>query len=698
MFIINILSLPTILFVIAEFPDGPASLHPPPLSSETENGIVGAAAGGVPRRHSRGKSVTSKSEMMSRSSSSKARMEYILQKSGLDAGTIHDGSKLGADTGGTGANIPSTGTDINTTNLHTGTASGTKDPNSGTRSGSVTTKPQSPLVPRSIALMSPKHHKSPTVTGASGLALEREAASSKSHHHHALTRPHSSYIVRGNTGLSSFVAASAATPGDSTSPSFFIGGTSTTNTTVSGSASPTIPVNSDHNIRARVTSTASPMTQPPSSSPLEINRLSSSLANTSPLRSEPPPTALSLDNNNISAAAASPSALSQSLGDFSPAAPVDTMPAKESSKFKESRSDSVSMVSNLASSGRDKEREVSMRKGSEPPPSLQAIFSRESMGSSRRWSNRFNVDEIHSAMHPKQQSLDSYLSQVPLSSKYRKVKTTSTSEKNAAPMMPARVESSSTSTSAAVTSVSLIPSTASIPSSMVTLEEEMGERGGREGTKHTPSYSRLNCSPRVPSSSVSLSSSLDSSMPIALAMSSQHLSMVDDCDESASLPLPRPTRSKSGSNMDLIASECDRPGSLSGLRSLKDEEHSQSRNNLDESKNPLLEPGGMKRVGSQEFLGEETLSKVTTIQPLAKGSNLSLSVTSSPVVGGWTSLDINRESLVGNTPLKDMLSGTERGVASRRASVTQVGEGVTVCGVVWVCVCLCVCVICECDL
>ena len=46
------------------------------------------------------------------------------------------------------------------------------------------------------------------------------------------------------------------------------------------------------------------------------------------------------------------------------------------------------MMSSLPSTEKEKENRVCMRKGSEHPPCLQAIFSRDSLGSSRRWSNR----------------------------------------------------------------------------------------------------------------------------------------------------------------------------------------------------------------------------------------------------------------------------------------------------------------------
>ena len=56
------------------------------------------------------------------------------------------------------------------------------------------------------------------------------------------------------------------------------------------------------------------------------------------------------------------------------------------------------MMSSLPSTEKEKENRVCMRKGSEPPPSLQAIFSRDSIGSSRRWSNRqFSVPNNTSA-------------------------------------------------------------------------------------------------------------------------------------------------------------------------------------------------------------------------------------------------------------------------------------------------------------
>lgn len=65
-------------FPTGEMTDGAAPLSPP-LPSDSESGTLG---GVVKRRHSRGRSVTSKAEMMSRPNSAKARVDYNSQPTG----------------------------------------------------------------------------------------------------------------------------------------------------------------------------------------------------------------------------------------------------------------------------------------------------------------------------------------------------------------------------------------------------------------------------------------------------------------------------------------------------------------------------------------------------------------------------------------------------------------------------------------
>lgn len=619
-------------------------------------------AGATKRRHSRGRSVTSKAEMMSRPNSAKARMDHIPQQSGL--ATSHTGGGIG------GANT-----------------------SAGPNTGMTSSNPTRPLSPPAVGpgVKSPTHHKSPTVTGAYGPAIERE---SKSHHRHALVRPHSTHIVQGNVGLSSHTMASAAAASASalgdgthgaslpTTPS----STPTSSTVITGTVTNTTVVTDNESNKTSV-----PSTVPPSSSQVEINRLqSSSSAATSPLRMEAPPTPLSSDNSsNILATAATPSVLPpvDVCAPPSSAMPPDaklSREIKEGSKIKESHS--VSMVSGLASA--DKVREVGMRKGSEPPPSLQAIFSRDSMGSSRRWSNRqFSVDEIHNAMHPKQHSLDSsYLQSItPQSPKYRRVKSPSVSDKNTT--TPTMMDPSSISTVS--TTASSIAATTPVPAtstSMVALGGDVGERGKRDSNNlhRTPSQPHLNsanASPQVSRSTAGLTSSLDISQPISRAQSTQQLKLAEDsADETVVLQQARTTRSKSGSNADLSYTERERPGTPSGLKSLKDRELSQSKESLDISKDPLLE-SGMKRAGSRESLKGKEACKV--IQPPVKEHSLSLSVMSSPV-GGSTARDMNKENWERSAPLKDMQSSAEGSVENMQASFTEVGEEGWVCVRMWV--------------
>ena len=600
------------------------------------------SVGVTTRKHSRGRSVTSKTEMLTRHNAAKPRIDCVSQQSD----TEHVDASTCANT--------------------LSTAAGSSNSN--------TSKPVSSLAV-SAGVSSPTQHKSPTVAGTYGPAVKRDPGNKNSHQPPPV-RPHSSYIVRGNMDVSSWTMASASnvsavSPGGSThcsssSPSTI----NTSSTTMADSTTPTvIAIDNDCTINQAGVATTTPMTFSLSSSQLET---------TSPLRTESPLTSLGFGNTittqvNV-ATAPTPSVLPPVDVCASPTSAIltDAKPPreiKEKSKLKESHS--VSLVGSAASAEKEKEREVGIRKGSEPPPSLQAIFSRD-IG--RRWSNRqFSVDDMNSNMHPKQHSLDSsYLSMIPQSPKYRRVKSPSMSDKNTGSTTPTRMEPSNISIIS--TTASLIGTSTPVPvssTSMVTLGEEVWEkgRGDANNTHHTPSIPHLisiNGSPQVTCLTASLNSALDASQPIVRAQSTQQLKMLEDKDVSMKLQHPKATRSKSGSNMELVSvsSERERPGTPSGLKSLKDRELSQSKDSLDISKDPLLE-SGMKKAGSRESLKGKETSKVILSEHSSVMSSL-------PSV--WTPRDKNKENWERSVSLRETQSSAKRSMENVQASFPQVSE------------------------
>ena len=110
----------------------------------------------------------------------------------------------------------------------------------------------------------------------------------------------------------------------------------------------------------------------------------------------------------------------------------DTKPPRELKDPKHKETLSTSAISTSAVVEKDV---VKGRKGSEPPPSLQALFTRD-MGSSRRWANRpfSTADTDIGNIHLKQHSFDSshLQSLSPQSPKLymRRVKSPSVSDKN----------------------------------------------------------------------------------------------------------------------------------------------------------------------------------------------------------------------------------------------------------------------------
>ncbi len=346
----------------------------------------------------------------------------------------------------------------------------------------------------------------------------------------------------------------------------------------------------------------------------------------------------------------------------------------------------------------DKENEtgrLGVRKAPEPPPSLQALFSRgDSMGSSRRWSTRqFSNEEMHSNVHPKQHSLDSttYIQSImPQSPKYRRVKSPSVSDKNAPPpLTPTRMEPSGISTtSVTATSVSTSNPESPLPSGTtssavtqgeVSVEERLLKRkdsvGSGNALRRTPSHPYLNSgnsSPHIPRESACTTP--DTSHPIVRAHSTQQLKMSDDSDDSnvqQHLPqqkLGRSVWNKAGSHSDLSSSELrDRSTTPMGLKLLKDREISQSKESLDQSRDFL--ESGMKKMGSKESLKVKEISK-TVQSPVQKDlSSLSISSTAPLPVHMATSPSGNWER---STALMDTQSSAEGSVENMQATFTQV--------------------------
>lgn len=317
----------------------------------------------------------------------------------------------------------------------------------------------------------------------------------------------------------------------------------------------------------------------------------------------------------------------------SSASAPDTKPPreiKETKVLKESLSSSAAMISTDQT-----EREVPVRKGSEPPPSLQVIFSRENVASSRRWQNKqFTASELNA--HFKQHSFDSSNLQSPQSPKVRRVKSPSVSDKNTRS-----------------------------GSAMGDGEGESTKNKKDSSNLHrTPSHPHLNSATSSPQVFRGANLFMEGSQPIARARSTQQLKL-EEAGDSETPQLLEVTRSSSKSNVDLAHCSETTVGVPSGLKLYKDREISQSKESLDNAKDTFGLV--MKKAVSRESLkGKEPSSFPKVIQsPLAKDLNIATTCSS---VSMAAIRDMNKENRERSAPLKDTQSSAEGSVESMQAS------------------------------
>ena len=347
----------------------------------------------------------------------------------------------------------------------------------------------------------------------------------------------------------------------------------------------------------------------------------------------------------------------------------DTKLPRESKepKLKESLSTSATGISTFGGGGGG-EKDPRGRKASEPPPSLQALFSRDSLGSSRRWANRqFSAEDAH----VKQHSFDSSHLQHSPKLYARRVKSPSVSDKNS------RVHE--------------------VPH-------------GMENIHRTPSHPHLNSATSSPQVSRSPSSvqqqqqqqqqqqrGLDEQPAMPHSRSTQQLTSKDDKP-----PPPPPAAQQqnwiaktssagsSGSAMvtDPLAQHAEAPPP-SGLKLMKDREMSMSKESLTEPGGGVGGGGGggggMKRTASRESLkggggggggggGKDTTSFPKVIQaPPKEGSGLtggsSLSMLTG--TGSLSARELNKENRERSAPSKDTQSSAEGSVENMQAPLFQ---------------------------
>lgn len=292
---------------------------------------------------------------------------------------------------------------------------------------------------------------------------------------------------------------------------------------------------------------------------------------------------------------------------------------------------SLSMMSVPTAASLASEKEARMRKGSEPPPSLQGLFD-HSMGSSRRWVHKqFSADELQSN-HPKQHSFDStHLAQLramtPQSPKcMRRIKSPSTSDKTSSNLESARIP-------------------------------------------RTPSHPHLNSgtsSPQVsPAPNVKHMSSSES---IVRAHSSQQLKMESDNEEESVI-----LRSGSGGRSDLSQRKSDHYEGLmisSGLKPEKDRELSQSKESLSSQKESILSLslnlGGLKKTPSKESLkGNKDTNTPAGLKEIVIGREMHATSQSTSAI--LTSSDFSKESRERSAPHKDTQTSAEGSIESTQA-------------------------------
>lgn len=271
-----------------------------------------------------------------------------------------------------------------------------------------------------------------------------------------------------------------------------------------------------------------------------------------------------------------------------------------------------------------------MRKGSEPPPSLQGLFD-HGMGSSRRWVHKqFSADELQSG-HPKQHSFDSaHLTQLravtPQSPKYmRRIKSPSTSDRASSNL-----------------------ETAKIP--------------------RTPSHPHLNSATSTPQVSPAPNNKyMSSSESIVRAHSSQQLKMESDNEEESVI-----LRSGSGGRSDLSQRKSDHYEGLmisSGLKLEKDRELSQSKESLSSQKESILSLsfGGLKKTPSKESLkGNKDVNTPAGLKEIVLTREMHTTSQSTSAIM-TSSESFSKESRERSAPHKDTQTSAESSVESTQA-------------------------------
>ena len=292
---------------------------------------------------------------------------------------------------------------------------------------------------------------------------------------------------------------------------------------------------------------------------------------------------------------------------------------------------SLSMMSVPTTAALAIEKESRMRKGSEPPPSLQGLFD-HSMGSSRRWVHKqFSADEALSN-HPKQHSLDSshFRAVTPQSPKHgRRIKSPSTCDR---------------------TSMNL--DSAKIP--------------------RTPSHPHLNSTSSSPQvSPVIATNRYVSSETIVRAHSSQQLKTESDNEDESVI-----VRSGSGGKSDLPNNRSENYERLmisSGLKPEKERELSRSKESLSSLKDSITSVGGlMKKSPSRESLkggNKETSSNTSVgVKEIVLTRELHSSSLSSSAVMSMS--DFSKESRERSAPHKDTQMSAESSIESTQASIS----------------------------
>ena len=296
-----------------------------------------------------------------------------------------------------------------------------------------------------------------------------------------------------------------------------------------------------------------------------------------------------------------------------PEAKIPGKPTKETS---------LSMMSVPTTASLAIDKESRMRKGSEPPPSLQGLFD-HGMGSSRRWVHKqFSADELESN-HPKQHSFDiSHLRALtPQSPKYvRRIKSPSTSDRTSSNLESAKIP-------------------------------------------RTPSHPHLNSATSSPQVSPAPNKHMSSSESIVRAHSSQQLKMESDNEEESVI-----LRSGSGGRSDLSQRKSDHYEGLmipSGLKLEKDRELSQSKESLSSQKESILSLSlsGLKEAPSKESLkgGKDTNTPAGLKEIVLSRELHATSLSTSAIL---TSSEFSRER---SAPHKETQTSAEGSIESTQA-------------------------------